>query len=103
MNVKTYSKAKAKNSTTKPWNKASFQWPEFTSHEALQDWLDSLPREKAEVDPRLKNQIAVKLNLHQLMVEGFDYLAKKQRIKNGKALMYLVLSQYLSNNLPEDF
>jgi len=66
-------------------------------------WLDKLRREEADVDPRLKKRIAVELNLHQLTIEGFDYLAKQQGMKSGKQLMYMVLSQYLSNNLPEDF
>jgi hypothetical protein len=66
-------------------------------------WPNTFPREKAEVDPRLKKRFAVELNLHQLAVEGFDYLAKKQGMKSGKQLMYMVLSQYLSSNLPEDF
>lgn len=71
--------------------------------EALRKWLDTLPLEEADVDPRLKKRIPVELHLHQLTVEGFDYLAKKQGMKSGKQLMYMVLSQYLSNNLPEDF
>jgi hypothetical protein len=66
-------------------------------------WLDTLPRQEADVDPRLKKRIAIELNLHQLTAEGFDYLAKKQGMKSGKELMYMVLSQYLSNNLPEDY
>jgi len=73
------------------------------THEAMSKWLDKLPREEADVDPRLKKRIAVELNLHQLAAEGFDYLAKKQGMKSGKQLMYMVLSQYLSNNLPENF
>ena len=79
------------------------QWPNFDSQEAMRAWLDELPREVADADPRLKKRIAVELNLHQLTVEGFDYLAKKQGMKSGKQLMYMVLSQYLSNNLPDDF
>jgi hypothetical protein len=71
--------------------------------EALRKWLDALPREEADVDPRLKKRIVIELNLHQLTVEGFDYLAKKQGMKSGKQLMYMILSQYLSSNLPEDF
>ena len=78
------------------------QKPKFDSQEAP-DKLNAFPREEAEVDPRLKKRIAVELNLHQLTVEGFDYLAKKQGMKSGKELMYMVLSQYLSSNLPEDF
>jgi hypothetical protein len=46
--------------------------------------LNTLPHEEAEVDPRLKKRIAVELNLHQLTVKGFDYLAKKQGMKSGK-------------------
>jgi len=76
---------------------------QLDSPEAMNQWLDALPREEAEVDPRLKQRIPVELNLHQLMVEGFEYLAKKQGLKSGEKLMYVVLSQYLSANLPEDF
>jgi hypothetical protein len=79
------------------------QLPKFDSPEAIRAWLDTLPQEEAEVDPRLKKRLRVELNLHQLTVEGFDYLAKQQGMKNGKELMYIILSQYLSNNLPEDF
>jgi hypothetical protein len=103
MYEKTVIKAKAKAKTDNLPNEAGFQWPKFTSQEAMREWLNTLPREDAEVDPRLKKRIPVKLNLHQLMVEGFEFLAKKQGIKSGRELMYIVLSQYLSNNLPEDF
>lgn len=102
MREKTKSKAR-----TKPKARVDEPLDESSSplsyEEAMRAWLDTLPREDAEVDPRLKKRIAVELNLHQLAAEGFDYLAKKQGMKSGKQLMYMVLSQYLSNNLPDDF
>ena len=80
-----------------------FELPHFTEAEAGQAWLDSLPREEAEMDERLKKRVTVTMNLHQLMVDGFDYLAKRMGLKSGKDLMYIVLSQYLHRNLPDDF
>jgi hypothetical protein len=82
---------------------AGIKMTQFDSPEAMNKWLNSLPREDAEVDPRLKQRIPVTLNLHRLMIEGFEYLASKQGLKSGKELMYVVLSQYPSSNLPEDF
>lgn len=76
---------------------------QLDSSEAMNKWLKTLRREAAEVDPRLKQRIPVELHLHKLMIEGFEYLAKKQGLKSGEKLMYVVLSQYLSANLPEDF
>jgi hypothetical protein len=58
-----------------------FELPHFTEAEAGQAWLDSLPREEAEVDERLKKRLTVTMNLHQLMVDGFDYLAKRMGLK----------------------
>lgn len=101
MSVKLKTKTKAP--TLKARSEFDVQWPDFDSPEAMNKWLDSLPHEEAEVDPRLKRKIPVALNLHELMVEGFEYLAKKQGFKSGEKLMYAVLSQYLSANLPEDF
>jgi hypothetical protein len=43
------------------------------------------------------------MNLHQLMVDGFDYLAKLKGVGSGKNLMYMVLNQYLNENLPDEF
>ncbi len=80
-----------------------FELPHFAGTEAGQAWLDSLPREEAEVDERLKKRVTVTMNLHQLMVDGFDYLAKHKGLNSGKDLMYIVLSQYLNRNLPDDF
>jgi len=101
--LKTKTKTQSRTITRNTYNDFGFQWPDFDSPEAMNKWLDSLPREEAEVDPRLKQRIPVELNLHKLMVEGFEHLAKKQGLKSGKKLMYVVLSQYLSANLPEDF
>ncbi len=43
------------------------------------------------------------MNLHQLMVDGFDYLATLEGVGNDKDLMYMVLNQYLNKNLPDEF
>jgi len=40
------------------------------------------------------------MNLHQFMVDGFDYLAARKGVGSGKNLMYMVLNQYLNENLP---
>jgi len=80
-----------------------FELPSFSSPEKTQTWLDSLPREKAEVDERLTKRVNVAMNLHQLMMDGFDYLAELKGISNGKTLMYMVLNQYLNENLPDEF
>lgn len=97
--VKTNSRASARNA----YGDFGFQWPDFDLPEAMNKWLDALPREAVEVDARLKQQILVELHLHKLMVEGFEHLAKQQGYKSGEKLRYAVLSQYLSANLPEDF
>jgi len=80
-----------------------FELPHSAEVETGQVWLDSLPREEAEVDERLKKRVDVTMNLHQLMLDGFDYLAKRMGLNSGKDLMYIVLSQYLNRNLPDDF
>ena len=80
-----------------------FELPHFAEAEARQAWLDSLPHEEAEVDERLKKRVTVTMNLQQLMVDGFDYLAERMGLKSGKDLMYIVLSRYLNRNLPDDF
>src|SRR5574341_2317935 len=81
--LKTKVKAKSRPSARSSFNELGFQWPEFDSQDAMIKWLNSLPHEEAEVDPRLKQRIPVELGLHKLMIEGFDYLAKKQGIKSG--------------------
>jgi hypothetical protein len=103
MTGKTKTKTKLKSRADKPFKEFDFKNSPLSYEEAMRAWLDTLPREKADVDPRLKKRIPVELNLHQLAAEGFDYLAKKQGMKSGKQLMYMVLSQYLSNNLPDNF
>lgn len=103
LKLKTKAKAKSRASAQSSLNEFGFHWPDFDSPEAMNKWLNSLPREDAEVDPRLKQRMPVEFNLHKLMIEGFEYLARKQGLKSGKELMYVVLSQYLSANLPEDF
>ncbi|MBC8234628.1 hypothetical protein H8E77_34225 [bacterium] len=80
-----------------------FELPSFSSPEEAQSWLDSLPHEDAEVDERLTKRITITMNLHQLMVDGYDYLAKLKGIGSGKNLMYMVLNQYLNENLPDEF
>jgi hypothetical protein len=105
MSVKLKSRTKAKSRAGEPkaFQAIGFVWPDFDSPEAMNEWLNSFPHEEAEVDPRLKQRFPVELNLHELMIEGFEFLAGKQGLKSGKELMYVVLSQYLSANLPEDF
>ena len=80
-----------------------FQLPNFSSPEKTRTWLDSLPYEEAEVDERLTKRVTITMNFHQLMVDGFDYLAKLKGISTGKDLMYMVLNQYLNENLPDEF
>jgi len=92
-----------------------FQLPNFSSPEKAQGSLrrkllseanmvlDSLPHEDSEVDERLTKRVAITMNFHQLMVDGFDYLAKLKGIGSGKNLMYMVLNQYLNENLPDEF
>lgn len=81
----------------------NFELPNFSSPEKAQSWLDSLPHEDAEVDERLTKRVTVAMNFHQLMIDGFDYLAKLKGFGNGKDLMYMVLNQYLNENLPDEF
>jgi hypothetical protein len=80
MNVKLKTKPKAKSatSTQKTFKEFGFVWPDFNSPEAAHKWLNSLPRENAEVEPRLKKRLPVELTLHQYMIEGFEYLASSQ-------------------------
>jgi hypothetical protein len=80
-----------------------FELPNSAEAEVGQAWLDSLPHEEAEVDERLKKRVTVTMNLHQLMVDGFDHLAKRMGLNSGKDLIYIVLNQYLNRNLPDDF
>jgi len=80
-----------------------FELPHFSSPEETQSWLDSLPHEDAEVDDRLTKRVTITMNLHQLMVDGFDYLAKLKGLGSGKDLIYMVLNQYLNENLPDEF
>lgn len=105
MSVKFKTKAKAKSVTnTQPaYKEFGFVWPDFDSPEAMNKWLNSFPMEDAKVDPRLRKRIVVELTLHQFMIDGFNDMARQQGLKNGKELMYAVLSQYLSANLPEEF
>jgi len=103
MTGKTKTKTKSKSHANKPFKEFDFKSSPLSYEEAMRAWLDTLPREETDVDPRLKRRIPVELNLHQLTIEGFEYLATKHGMKSGKELMYMVLSQYLSNNLPEDF
>jgi hypothetical protein len=80
-----------------------FELPNFSSPEEAQLWLDSLPQEDAKVDERLKKRVNITMTFHQLMVDGFNHLAKKKGIGSGKDLMYIVLNQYLNENLPDEF
>lgn len=76
-----------------------FKLPNFSSPAEAQSWLDALPRETAEVDERLTKRVTITMNLHQLMVDGFDKLAQLKGLGSGKNLMYMVLNQYLNENL----
>lgn len=80
-----------------------FELPNFSSPEEAESWLDSLLYEDSEVDERLTKRVTITMNFHQLIVDGFDYLAKLKGIGNGKDLMYMVLNQYLNENLPDEF
>ena len=77
-----------------------FKLPNFSSPEEAQSWLDALPHEDAQVDERLTKRVTITMNFHQLMVDGFDDLAKLKGVGSGKDLMYMVLNQYLNENLP---
>ncbi|MBI3923088.1 MAG: hypothetical protein HY318_16830 [Armatimonadetes bacterium] len=86
-----------------PQDDHNFAFPEFASDEEREAWFASLPQVKAEVDERLKKRKIVTLRLNQLMVEGFEYLAEQLGVGDGKTLMYIVLNEYLNQNLPKDF
>jgi hypothetical protein len=83
---------------------SEFEFPQFATEKELQAWIASLPRVQAEVHPLLKGKrVSVTFKFTRLMVEGFDHLAKQKGIRDGRTLMYMVLNQYLNDNLPEDF
>lgn len=75
----------------------------FSSSEEAELRLNSLPHEDAEVDERLTKRVTVAMDFHQLMVDGFEHLAKLKGVGSGKDLMYMVLNQYLNENLPDEF
>jgi len=103
MTMKTETALKAVPEVGETPDDFDFELPHFAEAEARQAWLDSLPHEEAEVDERLKKRVTVTMNLQQLMVDGFDYLAKRRGLNSGKDLMYVVLRQYFNRNLPDDF
>jgi len=86
-----------------PKDDYDFELPKFKTKAAFEAWWNSLPMEEAEVDERLNKHLQVTMNLSQLLVDGFEYLAEQQGVGDGKTLMYMVLNQYINENLPEDF
>jgi hypothetical protein len=80
-----------------------FPLPEFESEEKFESWWNSLPTIEIEFDERLGQRVDVLLGLNQRMVDGFHYLAKQKGLQCGEDLMKIVLGQYLSNHLPDNF
>ena len=77
--------------------------PEFHSREELDAWWDSLPKVRAEVDPRLRERVKTSIRLSRKTIDGFDFLAKQKGIRSGQTLMKIVLESYLAKSLPPDF
>ncbi|MBM3241780.1 hypothetical protein FJZ31_36375 [Candidatus Poribacteria bacterium] len=86
-----------------PKDDYDFELPKFNTKEEFEKWLNSLETYDAEVDERLKEQRTISMQVSKLMIDGYDYLAKEDGLKDGLTLMYMVLNQYLNENLPEDF
>jgi len=103
MGTKTKPKKKSIYNVEDTPDDFDFELPNFSAPEKVRTWLDSLPHEDAEVDKRLTKRTTITMNFHQLMVDGFEYLAKIKGIGSGKDLMYMVLNQYLNENLPDEF
>ena len=80
-----------------------FALPEFESEEKFESWWNSLPAIDIAFDERLGQPVDVSLRLNQRIVEGFRYLAKQKGLQQEKDLMRIVLMQYLSDRLPDDF
>ncbi len=86
-----------------PQDDYDFELPKFKRRQELEAWLNSLETVDAEVDERLKEQVIISVQISKLMLDGYNYLAKKDGLIDGLTLMYIVLNQYLNKNLPEDF
>ena len=77
--------------------------PHFKSRAEMDAWWDSLPKVKAEVDPRLRERVKTSIRLSRRTIDGFDFLAKQKGIRSGQTLMKIVLESYLAKSLPPDF
>jgi hypothetical protein len=86
-----------------PKDDYDFELPKFNTKEEFEAWLNALETYDAEVDERLKEQRMISMQVSKFMVDGYNYLAKEDGLKDGLTLMYMVLNQYLNENLPEDF
>ena len=86
-----------------PQDDYDFELPKFNTKEEFEAWLNSLETYDAEVDERLKEQRTISMQVSKFMIDGYNYLAKEDGLKDGLTLMYMVLNQYLNENLPEDF
>ena len=80
-----------------------FALPDFESEEKFESWWNSLPSLEIEFDERLGQHDDVSLRLNQRIVDGFRYLAKQKELQHGEDVMKIVLMQYLSDHLPDDF
>ena len=80
-----------------------FALPEFESAQKFESWWNSLPIIEMEFDERLSQRVDVLLRLNQRIVDGFRYLAKQKGLQQGEDLMKIVLGQYLSDYLPDNF
>lgn len=81
----------------------SFIIPEFETQAEFDAWCDSLPKVKAEVDPRLKERVDISIRLSRMVIDGFNYLAEQKGLRSGQTLMKIVLENYLAKSLPPDF
>ena len=86
-----------------PQDDYDFEIPKFNTQQEFESWLNSLETVEAEVDERLKEQVIISMQVSKLMLDGYNYLAKKDGLVDGLTLMYIVLNQYLNENLPVDF
>ncbi len=92
-----------KKSEKIPQDDYDFELPKFNTKEEFETWLDSLETYDAVVDDRLKEQKTISMQVSKFMIDGYNYLAKEDGLRDGLILMYMVLNQYLNENLPEDF
>jgi hypothetical protein len=80
-----------------------FEIPEFQTEAEFEAWWDSLPKVKADVDPRLLEKVNTSIRLSRMVIDGFDYLAEQKGLRSGQELMRIVLGNYAAKNLPTDF